>query len=81
MTGIDRRRGWLVATVVVGLLLGRAAGDFKQIFDDFRASYVLRYTPAGVSREGWHDLNVKVRAPDTSKMTIRARRGYWGSSP
>ena len=59
--------------------LGRAAGDFKRIFDDFRASYVLRYTPQGVAREGWHDLNVRVRAPDTSKMTIRARRGYWGS--
>lgn len=58
---------------------GRAASNFKRIFDDFRASYVLRYTPAGVERAGWHDLTVNVRAPDARKLTIRSRRGYWGS--
>jgi hypothetical protein len=59
---------------------GGALSSFKRIFDDFRASYVLRYTPEGVERAGWHDLTVKVRAPDAGKLTIRARRGYWGSA-
>jgi hypothetical protein len=61
--------------------LGGAAGSFKRIFEDFRASYVLRYTPEGVAREGWHDLAVTLMRPDASKHTIRARRGYWGSAP
>ena len=61
--------------------LGRASSDFKRIFDDFRASYVLRYMPEGVARDGWHDLSVKLLVRDASRCTIRARRGYWGSAP
>jgi hypothetical protein len=57
--------------------LRRASSDFKRIFDDFRASYVLRYSPEGVRREGWHDVKVGVRVPDASKLTIRAKQGYW----
>jgi hypothetical protein len=60
--------------------LGRAGNDFKSIFEDFRASYVLRYTPEGVARDGWHDLKVSVRAANASKLTIRSRRGYWGDT-
>jgi hypothetical protein len=59
---------------------GRASADFKRIFDDFRASYVLRYTPEGVPRDGWHDLTVRLNRPDAATHTIRARRGYWGAS-
>jgi hypothetical protein len=61
--------------------LGGAARSFRRIFEDFRASYVLRYTPEGVARDGWHDLSVTLTRPDASKHTIRARRGYWGSAP
>ncbi len=57
--------------------LRRASSDFKRIFDDFRASYVLRYSPEGVSRAGWHDVKVGLRGPDASKLTIRAKQGYW----
>jgi hypothetical protein len=57
--------------------LRRASNDFKRIFDDFRASYVLRYSPEGVSRAGWHDVKVGLRVPDASKLTIRAKQGYW----
>jgi len=48
----------------------------RQIVSDFRASYLLRYTPQGVTLPGWHDLTVRIqRAGD---YRIRARRGYEG---
>jgi VWFA-related protein len=49
-------------------------GIFKQVFDDFRRSYVLRYMPKGVAREGWHDLTVRV--PAAPSFVVRARKGY-----
>jgi VWFA-related protein len=51
-------------------------GAFKQIIDDFRKSYVLRYAAEGVTREGWHDIVVKVTKP--GKYDVRARKGYSG---
>jgi len=56
--------------------LSRAVDDFTQIVADFRASYVLRYTPKGVDRPGWHTLTVHVKRP--GNFTIRARQGYTG---
>ena len=58
---------------------GRASvvNAFQQAFEDFRQSYILRYTPAGVARPGWHDI--KVGVPGQGRLTIRARRGYFGS--
>jgi hypothetical protein len=49
--------------------------EFSKILDDFRASYVLRYSPSGVSRVGWHA--VKVEVPNTRGATVRARSGYF----
>jgi VWFA-related protein len=50
---------------------------FKRVFDEFRQSYVLRYTPQDVERDGWHELSVSVpRAPEA---TVRARRGYYAN--
>lgn len=49
-------------------------GEFRHAFDDFRASYVLRYTPQGVKREGWHDITVTV--PSAPNATVHARKGY-----
>ena len=57
---------------------GDVVKTFSQALDDFRASYVLRYTPANVAREGWHDLKVEV--PAAPRATLRARRGYTGSA-
>jgi hypothetical protein len=34
------------------------AEAFTRIIDDFRTAYVLRYTPKGVDKPGWHDLKV-----------------------
>ena len=48
---------------------------FKAAFDDFRQSYILRYTLTGVPRPGWHDVKVEVKKP--VKLTIRSRRGYF----
>ena len=52
------------------------AAAFKDIIDDFRASYLLRYTPRGVQKTGWHDISVRVTKPGSSKFAVRARRGY-----
>lgn len=54
-------------------------GEFRRAFDDFRASYVLRYTPQGVTREGWHDIAVTV--PSAPGATVHARKGYAIESP
>jgi hypothetical protein len=54
------------------------ARAFKSIFDDFRQSYVLRYSPSGVKAAGWHAIVVVV--PAARDATIRARQGYYGGT-
>jgi VWFA-related protein len=54
-------------------------GTFTKILDDFRRSYVLRYTPQGVDRVGWHEI--KVTTPRSPKAIIHARRGYAVDAP
>jgi VWFA-related protein len=54
------------------------ARAFKSIFDDFRQSYVLRYSPSGVKAAGWHAIVVLV--PGAKDATIRARQGYYGGT-
>lgn len=51
---------------------------FVQALDDFRQSYVLRYTVKGESPPGWHDVDVRVLRP--GRYEVRARRGYFVSS-
>ena len=51
--------------------------SFKAIFDDFRQSYMLRYSPTGVDEKGWHAIAVEV--PGVKGATVRARQGYFGS--
>jgi len=55
---------------------GAGTTALEQILEDFRTSYVLRYTPKGVEPAGWHELDVKVTKPGS--YTIRARKGYEG---
>ena len=50
-------------------------GPFKQALDEFRSTYVLHYTPAGVAPGGYHELTVSVRG--RSGLTVKARRGYF----
>lgn len=56
------------------LFRNHVVSSFRKAFDDFRQSYVLRYTPQGVTRGGWHELKVDVARQGT--FTVRARRGY-----
>jgi VWFA-related protein len=53
-----------------------AVKTFKKVFDDYRQSYVLRYAPHGVDRDGWHEIKVEV--PGHPRATVRARKGYFG---
>ena len=57
-----------------GLSVPSLTGTFKSTFDDFRSSYMLRYTPQGVTRSGWHTIDVTV--PGRRSLDVNARRGY-----
>jgi VWFA-related protein len=57
-------------------LRNRVIDAFKDAFEDFRMSYVLRFTPRAVPPDGWHDLRVEV--VHGSRYTVRARKGYFG---
>jgi hypothetical protein len=46
---------------------------FRRILDDFRAGYVLTYSPTGVNRPGTHALTVRMK---NKAYTVRARRSY-----
>lgn len=59
-----------------GQLGADVVGAFDRVFEDFRSSYVLRYTPARVNARGWHELEVKTTR--SGRFTIRARKGYFG---
>lgn len=46
---------------------------FLGILDEFRHRYLVSYTPKGVSKDGWHKLDVRVK---NRRTTIKARPGY-----
>lgn len=50
------------------------ASTFRKAFEDFRSSYVLRYTLQGVAQGGWHTIDVSV--PGKRNYTVRGRKGY-----
>ncbi|MEO8677877.1 MAG: hypothetical protein ABI665_02450 [Vicinamibacterales bacterium] len=49
------------------------AAIFRGVLDEFRQRYLVTYSPRGVSREGWHRLEVTVKR---SGATVKARPGY-----
>jgi VWFA-related protein len=63
-----------------GRVLRVEAGDlaptFVQVLREFRERYLLTYTPRGVSPDGWHTLDVRVKG---RRLTVKARRGYAAS--
>ena len=81
--GVGRPRAPVVeaSALMGGLALAhRSSKDFqrtfKEIFDEFKNRYVLRYEPKGVAPGGWHEIKVDVtRAPG---YNITARKGYTG---
>ena len=44
---------------------------FTGILQEFRQRYLVSYTPRGVTKEGWHKLDVRVK-----RGTVKARPGY-----
>ena len=61
-----------------GVVVATTAGDnlastFRRTLADFRASYVLYFTPQGVALSGSHTIDVRVKRDGTD---VRARRGY-----
>jgi VWFA-related protein len=62
-----------------GGLVVPAIGDaisstLTRTFDNFRSTYVLHYSPAGVRASGFHELQVRVTR--RGNYDVRARRGY-----
>ena len=53
-------------------------GTFRKTFEDFRRSYVLRYTPSA-PQPGWHTIDVSI--PASKSYSVRARRGYLVEGP
>ena len=54
-----------------------AVRTFAQILDEFRQSYVLRYSAQGVTGPGWHSVAVQV--PAQPGLIIKSRSGYFGT--
>lgn len=48
---------------------------FRNVLADYRRSYLLQYTIAGIPLEGWHEIVVKLNRP--GRYEIRARKGYF----
>jgi VWFA-related protein len=46
---------------------------FLKILDEFRQRYLLSYSPSGVSSDGWHRLDVRVKG---RRLTVNSRAGY-----
>jgi VWFA-related protein len=67
---LARETGGVVVPTTAGEPL---ASTFRRTLSDFRASYVLYYTPQGVARDGSHTIDVRVKQDRTE---VRARRGY-----
>lgn len=60
----------------------KSPGDLRELFgkalNELRARYLLTYSPAGVTREGWHDVKVTLKS---ARGDVTARPGYFASAP
>lgn len=50
---------------------------FVGVLEEFRHRYLLSYSPQGVSKDGWHRLEVRVKRRG---VTVKARPGYLAGS-
>ena len=59
------------------LLAARQTDDLRFVFvsvlEEFRQRYLVSYSPQGVPKDGWHRIDVRVRARGA---TVKARPGY-----
>jgi Ca-activated chloride channel family protein len=49
------------------------SGVFLDVLGEFRQRYLLSFSPAGVSHDGWHELTVRVKS---RSAVVKARPGY-----
>jgi VWFA-related protein len=49
------------------------SATFLKILDEFRQRYLISYSPTGVSTDGWHRLEVRVK---NRRVSVKARTGY-----
>ena len=56
----------------------RISAAFLAAIEQFRASYLLRFTPTGVKPEGWHTLDVKATDPRAKGARVSFRQRYFG---
>lgn len=54
-------------------------GTFRRAFEDFRNSYVLRYSPKGGAVPGWHAIEARVAG--SRSYRVSARKGYLVETP
>jgi hypothetical protein len=53
------------------------SATFLRILDEFRNRYLLSFSPTGVSKDGWHRLDVRLKG---RRGTVKARAGYQAGS-
>lgn len=57
-----------------------SAGALKELFgevlNELRARYLISYYPSGVSRQGWHEVKVRMKG---ARGDVTARPGYFGA--
>ncbi|HLG60076.1 MAG TPA: VWA domain-containing protein [Vicinamibacterales bacterium] len=49
------------------------SATFLRILEEFRQRYLISYSPAGVSKDGWHRLDVRIKG---RRATVKSRAGY-----
>ena len=54
------------------------SATFVRILEEFRHRYLVSYTPRGVSKDGWHRLEVRVKG---RRANVKARPGYLAQVP
>jgi VWFA-related protein len=47
---------------------------FIRVLNEFRQRYLVSYSPSGVSKDGWHRLEVRIK--NRSNLVVKARPGY-----
>jgi VWFA-related protein len=53
------------------------SATFLRILDEFRNRYLVSFSPTGVSKDGWHRLEVRLKG---RRGTVKARAGYQAGS-
>ena len=48
--------------------------QFVELLTEFRTGYVISYPPVASTRDGWHEVGVKLKG---RRGTVRAREGYY----